>query len=906
MSSLTDKIKSVFGGGDHSAETQAGEGSTHTTAGTTTSSSQHPASHDSSNLNSGSHGRSDTSGVPGAGVATGPGTAGGVHASELTSARTGTKTDDFTSGLEGTKAGHTGQVNSGLTGSQHGSSGLPGSQHGTSGSTGNEYGSAGNQYGTSGTNQMQSGSHSGTGAGRLAGHDRDSRISSHDEAFSLGTGSRDSTSNTTRDTASNPLSSGTSSNLKEGDNSHRDRHLGEGAAGAVAGAAAGQGASKLSHHDSSSPQHGGERGSSSSANPATSHATTGGANTSGTTGTGEKGGAGAMGGITATPQEQTIAGGKDPKVVAASQPTTHNSGSMLDIGDVPISSGRHHTAGPHKSDTLNKADPRVDSDRDGSRVHGGEKSTSHTGRDTAGLAGAGAGAGAAYAAHEHNKHGNEPHHNTGTDSSSAQPTGSGIDPTHSDTRSRETGHSSGSHNTAGLAGAGAGAGAAYAAHEHNKHDRDSEYAGRTGSGVDPMHSDSRSRETGLSTGEHRDNSRTGAGVGAGAAGIGAGAAYAAHEHKKHERDSERPIGSGVDPTHSDTRATGHTGGILKHHNDQPTSTTGHSHQTTTEDYNDPSGHHHDNKLLGFLHHNKDDKLAGHDARGSSLPSSTHGAGSDYDNTRSGHEDHTGRNAALAGAGAAGAGYGASRLGKHHNEPSVGQHGTTPSDAYGASSVSPRTGTHDTSGLGTATGNYGSAEGTHGPHSSRIANAADPRIDSDRDGRGGIGSTTHTSGLTPSQGTSGLGSSYDNSGLPEQARGQDGSHTGRNLAGAGAAAGAGYGASHLGHHGNDQTPHSHGTATHGDYNTLGSGTPSGVSYDDQRATAPHASNIGGNFGTTGYKDSSNHGLGSGSGSGSGVLRAPTDAVANELRSKGSVTHNCRECGEANDISKYFTK
>lgn len=43
------------------------------------------------------------------------------------------------------------------------------------------------------------------------------------------------------------------------------------------------------------------------------------------------------------------------------------------------------------------------------------------------------------------------------------------------------------------------------------------------------------------------------------------------------------------------------------------------------------------------------------------------------------------------------------------------------------------------------------EGTHGPHSSRAANAADPRIDSDRDGRANPATTsTHA-------GTSGLGS-----------------------------------------------------------------------------------------------------------------------------------------------------
>jgi hypothetical protein len=44
------------------------------------------------------------------------------------------------------------------------------------------------------------------------------------------------------------------------------------------------------------------------------------------------------------------------------------------------------------------------------------------------------------------------------------------------------------------------------------------------------------------------------------------------------------------------------------------------------------------------------------------------------------------------------------------------------------------GTHDTTGFG-LTGNSGAPEGTYGPHSSRVVNAADPRVDSDRDHRG---------------------------------------------------------------------------------------------------------------------------------------------------------------------------
>jgi len=49
-----------------------------------------------------------------------------------------------------------------------------------------------------------------------------------------------------------------------------------------------------------------------------------------------------------------------------------------------------------------------------------------------------------------------------------------------------------------------------------------------------------------------------------------------------------------------------------------------------------------------------------------------------------------------------------------------------------------------------TGTHGAPAGTHGPHGSRVANAADPRVDSDRDGRGALGS----SGPGPASNTAG--------------------------------------------------------------------------------------------------------------------------------------------------------
>lgn len=67
------------------------------------------------------------------------------------------------------------------------------------------------------------------------------------------------------------------------------------------------------------------------------------------------------------------------------------------------------------------------------------------------------------------------------------------------------------------------------------------------------------------------------------------------------------------------------------------------------------------------------------------------------------------------------------------------HGTGGASVGGLSSGIPdRSATH---------GSSGTAEGTHGPHSSRVANAADPTVDSDRDGSRTAGSTggNHSSG-----------------------------------------------------------------------------------------------------------------------------------------------------------------
>ncbi|KAH8671304.1 hypothetical protein BX600DRAFT_509986 [Xylariales sp. PMI_506] len=98
-----------------------------------------------------------------------------------------------------------------------------------------------------------------------------------------------------------------------------------------------------------------------------------------------------------------------------------------------------------------------------------------------------------------------------------------------------------------------------------------------------------------------------------------------------------------------------------------------------------------------------------------------------------------------------------------------------------------------------TGTYETAEGVHGPHSSRMANAADPRIDSDRDHRanpasnvggtgtyGSTGTGNYGSAGTGNYGSAGTGNAFSSTGATEGAydrRGAPGSTFGASGTGA---------------------------------------------------------------------------------------------------------------------------
>ncbi|KAI4597772.1 hypothetical protein KJ359_004048 [Pestalotiopsis sp. 9143b] len=686
------------------------------------------------------HGRPDTSKVPGTGIATGPGTLGGVHASELGNDRSGTKTEDFTSGIEGTQAAHPVSNTSETSGQHHPHTSLGGHDHAQA--------------------------RGGEGLPGAAG-----------------------------------VSSSVGGHHKHGSDAHRqhDEHASRSSAGGAA------------------------------------H------------------GAGGLGGATATPQQQTMAGHKDASVVAASQPTTHETGSMLDVGDVPTpahQTSSHqptHAAGQTHTDSARAGDnayPNTGRDATGRDVAGrdvaGRDSAgqSHTGRDATGMAAAGAAA--AYAAHHH-----------GSSPSTSRPVGSGIDPTHSDARARDTTHSSGGplhshqnqldspsginqstsvpgqtsrldnthsghadHTARDAAlGAGAAGAAGYGAHEHHKHKHNtgldtasSRPAGSTG--VDPTHTDSRGV---AGSGQHgplsgRDHTSRDAALGAGAAGA---AGYGAHEHHKHHgqgSSASHPVGSGIDPTHADSRTsvgTEHVGSQSGHG--------GHMSRDAALGAGAVGGA----AAYGAHEHNKHkdrDTLASGPAGSGINPAQNDPrsvAGSELRDPQSSHGNHSTADTALAGAGAAGAGYGASRLARHHNEPSIGQSGD------------------GSSGVGSNTGNLSSQ-------------------------------------TSPSQGQYNTLSGGTPSGI---------------AAGSHAASSAGPQASH----GSGYTGNSAVASGSGPYSSLTSGTPSGI--------------------TTG--DHQNRGIGHDSGVSHSSLKGSAAAAAEQLRSTGRVTHKCQNCNEDMDISKHFT-
>lgn len=158
-------------------------------------------------------------------------------------------------------------------------------------------------------------------------------------------------------------------------------------------------------------------------------------------------------------------------------------------------------------------------------------------------------------------------------------------------------------------------------------------------------------------------------------------------------------------------------------------------------------------------------------------------------------------------------------GEHHTETA---NRLDPHVAGGRGPIEHATVQGSGSGLGSSTtGGYGSSNTTAGPHSSNLANKADPRVDSDRDGSRGYGSSTGTGAYGSSNTTAGPHSSnLDNKADPRVDSDLDGSR--------------GYGSSNtMGTTGG----YGSSTGTHGTTGTTGGyGSNTGIGYGDNKTSS----------------------------------------------------------------------
>ena len=348
------------------------------------------------------------------------------------------------------------------------------------------------------------------------------------------------------------------------------------------------------------------------------------------------------------------------------------------------------TAGPHSSDLANKADPRVDSDRDGSNTVGNT-----TTGGTSGLTGTSGttGSSSTTAPHDSNLMNTlDPRvDNRTTDNTTSNTTGLAGN-TSSTSRDHHYGRD------AALA-TGAG-GAGYEAERHHHHgEHHGEHHGDHHGEHHDHHGHHHEGATGTNTGDHHYGRDAGIGAGAGVAGLG----YEAERH--HERN---------EATGSSTLGN--------------TSTTGSSTLGNTSNTNTTAPH--SSNLLNKLDPRVDSSAT---TAGNSGTSGVGPAG----------DHHYGRDAGIGagvGAGAAGLGYEAER---HHERNEA-----TDSSALGNTSSTTGSSTLGNTSSTTGSSTLGNTSNTNttAPHSSNLLNKLDPRVDSSATSTG----TSGTSGIGPAE------------------------------------------------------------------------------------------------------------------------------------------------------------
>ena len=372
---------------------------------------------------------------------------------------------------------------------------------------------------------------------------------------------------------------------------------------------------------------------------------------------------------------------------------THDDTTATDPTDPThsITTTTNTTTGPHKSDAANKLDPRVDSDRDASHNLGGGTGTYNT-------------------------------RNTHSTTTTACPTDTGkttagphssniankLDPrVDSDRDGRGSG--CGSSHTAGSANVGP-----HSSNVANKldprvdsdkggHNHGTHAAGTTG--------------TGLPSNVHNVHDAHNTHSTAAAGHTGVCDAYPigtkSTDHGAHSSNIAKKLDPAVD-SDRDHRAAGVTGthGIYGTH----ATGTGVTGTTTSGPHSSAAA----NKLDPRVGSGRDHCATG--TAGAYGSGHTAGSGATH----------------LGNTGTAGLGAHSGATGTHHNAPVHLNAGHTPAGGLGNGSH----GTHTTfaHGTGTVTGVTGTHSTNNGPHSSKVANKLDPRVDSDRDNRDNPAST----------------------------------------------------------------------------------------------------------------------------------------------------------------------
>ena len=472
---------------------------------------------------------------------------------------------------------------------------------------------------------------------------------------------------------------------------------------------------------------------------------------------------------TAGPHSSNLANKADPRIDSDLDGSRGLGGSSSGVdpgigSGIGSSMGSSNTTGPHSSNLANKADPRVDSDLSG------KAPPSNTGYgSTASGVGSGMGYGPESWRHDHGAHG---HTYEGDPCSHEEAARSGPHfipgPHVTDTANLLDPHvNSGSNITGAMTSPSGDSGTANIRSRANP--STSSGVGNTGdttsssSGGGPGLSDT-STATGPSATHHGRDAPFASGTG--------NAGLRAHESNRdqpgssmgpapttagpHKSDILNKLDPHVDSDQSKQRgdAGSGTGSSTTGSGLGPSTIgTGDRYQSSTTDHR-----HHAGRDAGLAGAALGGGTAYEGARNQGIHDPTQNVGSSYpasdmtDTPSTAGDHHLGRDAGLVGAGTA-AGYEASR---HHGQPT--QSSTVPSTLTGSSTA---TGPHS-SGLANRAdprvdsdidGSRGlrsgpAATGTtasSGPYSSNLANKADPRIDSDMDGPRGLGSGTTVPG-----------------------------------------------------------------------------------------------------------------------------------------------------------------